>query len=227
MRFPFRPGDGDDPIREARRRALIRGMGKGAIVVVAAVAGGTLLGVGLSKLNGADKSSLPAPVAASATPTSAANGATTTTASTSTPTVPTATTTVTATTAAPLGRAPQQTTGGKLNVDILTTVVHPVSGDPSQRATVTVHARITNGSARVVNPEPPVLLVGATQLQLAPGPGATPLLGALGQGAIADGKLSFVTTGAVTGQLTTGRVRIQIAGKQILITPQIGSATSG
>jgi hypothetical protein len=106
-----------------------------------------------------------------------------------------------------------------------------VTGDPNQRASVSVHVRVTNGSGRVVRPEAPVLHVGKTVVKIAPNASAkaaAPLLAALAKGAVADGRLRFDTSGAVSGQLTAPRlVRIQIVGKTINVTPRIGSAISG
>jgi hypothetical protein len=221
VRLPFRnPDGGDDPFRDARRRALLRGAGKFAIVVVAAGVGGTALGLGLSKLNGNDSTSTP--VGAAAATTTSGPAATETAATATTPA-----TTITTTTAPPLRAAPEQSSGGKLRVDVLSTIVHP-SGGADRSARVSVHVRVKNGSSRVVTPQAPVLFVGNTQLQIAPGSAAAePLLGALGQGAIADGRLNFDTTAAVTGELTTGRVRILVAGKVLTVTPRTGTATSG
>lgn len=223
MRLPFRnPDRDDDPFRDARRRALLRGAGKFVVVVVAAIAGGTLLGVGLSELNGDDSSSAPAVAGTTQTETETIATVTETTA---TETQPTAT--ITTADAPALRRAPEQSSGGRLRVDVLSSIVHPITGDANRSARTGVHVRVTNGSDRVVSPEEPVLLVGDTEIQLRRNAAAAPLLGALGQGAIADGTLTFETAGAVTQELTTGRVRIRVAGKMLTLTPQIGSATSG
>ncbi|MEA2154713.1 MAG: hypothetical protein QOE11_853 [Solirubrobacteraceae bacterium] len=235
MRLPWsRPDDYDDPFLAARRQARLRGAGKLVAVVAGAGVLGTAVGVGLSKLNGNDSTAAPAVAKTAAT----AAGATTTQAATAPATAPAATQastsaaastrTITTTTAAQLHRPPEQTTGGKLRVDILSTIVHPVAADAA-RAGVTVHVRVTNGSSRVVHPDPPVLLVGDTVLALPPRSSSpdAPLVAALASGAIADGKLSFRTTGATTRQLTRGRVRVRVAGKTLTVTPQTGRAVSG
>jgi len=87
---------------------------------------------------------------------------------------------------------------------------------------VSVHARVTNGTGRVVKPVAPVLLVRAKVVKISPGGSskdAAPLLAALAQGAVADGRLRFDTAGAASAQLTTpGHVRLRVAGKIVTVT---------
>jgi hypothetical protein len=216
---------------------LLRGFAKFLAVVALAGAGGTALGFGLSALGGNDGGSTPAPVATGATtsntgpsgaPKTASTPASTATATQATTTPAPPTRTITTTTAPALTRPPAQTSGGKLRVDVISTIVHPVTGDTNQRAEMIVHVRVTNGTGRLVQGVPPVLRVGDAVVQsTADRPETAPLLAVLGPGAVADGKLRFITTGADSGQLTAGRVRLRIASKSVVLTPEIGSSASG
>jgi hypothetical protein len=241
MRFPYDAREAQSvgldrigilPSLRTPPSVLFRGVLKFFAVAVAAAAVGIGLGVGLSKLTGDNASSPALPAATTSAPTSS----TTTSETTSTATETTATSaaptrTITTTTAPTLSRAPAQSSGGALRIDVISTVVHRVTNDPDQRASVSVHVRVTNGGSRVVKPNPPELLVGQTALKISPdgsAKDAAPLLAALAQGAIADGRLRFDSTGTASAQLTTpGRVRLRVAGKLIVVTPELGRPVSG
>ena len=207
------PG-GDETCRHDRTRALLRGAGRLLAVVVLAGAAGTLLGFGLAALTGDDASSSASPAA------TGAPAATTQTATTTTVTAATPTTTAAATTPA--------SAAARLHVAVLSTIVHPVTaraGDTRRLARVSIHVRVTNSTGRRVTPARPVLLVDDARVQ-GSSEEARPLLAALDPGAVADGRLRFDTDGALTGRLTTARVRLRIAGRTVALTPVIGSTTA-
>jgi pyruvate/2-oxoglutarate dehydrogenase complex dihydrolipoamide acyltransferase (E2) component len=222
--------------------ALLRGAARFLAVVVAAGAAGALIGVGLAALNRDDEGSTPSPLAAGSPAAATEATVTTTPTATATATAPapatapatatapaptTATVTTTTTTKAP---APASS-GGKVRVDVLATIAHPVTapaGDTRRRVRLSVHARVTNGTGDRIPPAPPVLLVGDARLRIAPGSSgaAGPLLAALDPGAVADGRLRFDTEGGLADQLTTTRVRLRIAGTTVALRPAVGSATA-
>jgi len=112
---------------------VLRGVLKFVAVAVASAA----VGIGLSKLTGDDTSSPVVPAgttgvttSTSATTASDPKSSATATATTAPSTTPTRT--ITTSTAPALTRAPAQTSGGDLRVDVISTIVHRVTDDPNQ-----------------------------------------------------------------------------------------------
>jgi hypothetical protein len=199
VRSPFRSQAGaGQQVGGSGISGLLLGAAKLVAVVALAGAAGTLLGVGLSKVSG-DDGTAASEVATSRPP---------------------------ALTGASLSRPPAQTSGGKLRVDVFATIVHPIAGDAARRANLSAHVRIVNNGTRVIRPQAPLLLVDDVHVPSDAGASSAAALTApIAIGGVADGRLSFQTRGAVTQRLTTGRVRLRVAGKTLVLTPEVGSAT--
>jgi hypothetical protein len=83
-------------------------------------------------------------------------------------------------------------------------------------------------TGRNVMPTRPALPVGDARVPISPGSSraAAALLARLRPRAVADGTLRFDTRGALTGRLTTARVRLFIVDRLLVLTPQFGSAVA-
>ncbi|MDP2710934.1 MAG: hypothetical protein Q8O56_06925 [Solirubrobacteraceae bacterium] len=208
---------------------LLRGTGKLVAVVVLAGAAGVLLGIGLAALTGDDA------------PSPSASGLAAATAG-STPATPAqVTTTTTSTTAGQPGRtaaAPATTTpatissGGRLRVDVISTIVHPVDTPAAgrrERAQTGVHVRLTNNTGSSFALAPAQLIVGDRVLLPAPpdSSSADPFPTALDADAVLDTTLRFDSEGIAAGRLAAAPVRLRIATKIIRVAPIVGSPVSG
>ena len=185
-----------------RSAMLLRGVVKLVVVVVAAGAAGMLLGIAIAELTGDD-----------AAPTAPANAPTSST--------PRAATTTSAA-AAPAASA-------KVQVEILSASARPPADGAAQGARLTVRARVANTSGRAIRPKPPTLHVDDRRLAVAPESAAAAaalLAPSLATGATAAGTLRFDIPATSPSDLTAARVRLQIAGKFVVLSPTIAQSTS-
>lgn len=183
--------------RRERARLLLRGLAKLLAVVVVAGAAGAVLGIGLSKLTGDDKS--PAPAA------------------------PPSTATSTSTTVA---TPPQQTTSkpaaplAKVRVRVLGAVLHAArspSGVRRKRARVAVRVRAENTGATSVTLARPILTAAGISIKTDPKADAPSTnFGPLGPGEVQTVTLRFETAGAQTTALASERRgQLRIAGRTV------------
>lgn len=186
----------------SRSAMVLRGLVKLVAVVAVASAAGIGLGVGIAELTGDDAP----PTAPAVAPTSSTPRATTTT---SAITAPAAT--------------------GKVRVEILSATARPAADGAARGARLTVRARVVNASGRAIAPQPPSLLIDDVRPAIAPEPAGTAaalLAPSLATGATAEGTLRFDLPTASPSDLTTARVRLQIAGKFIVLSPTVAQSAS-
>jgi hypothetical protein len=185
------------PFGPSRSAMLLRGVVKLVAVVAVASAAGIGLGVAIAELTGDDA----APTAPAVAPTSSTPDATTTTSAAS----------VAAT--------------GKLRVEVLSAT----TDSAAQGARLTVRARVVNATGRAITPKPPSLLVDDRRVAVAPESSSTAaalLAPSLDTGATAEGTLRFDIPTASPSDLTTARVRMQLAGKFIVLNPKLAQPAS-
>jgi hypothetical protein len=185
-----------------RSAILLRGAVKLVAVVAVASAAGIGLGVAIAELTGDDAPSTAPAVA----PTSSTPRATTTT-SAATPPVATP----------------------KVRVEVLSATARPPADGAAPGARLTVGARVSNASGRAITPERPSLLVDDLSVAVAPESSSTAaalLAPSLDTGATAEGTLRFDIPTVSPGDLTRARVRMQIAGKFVVLSPKLAQSAS-
>ena len=186
----------------------LRGLLKLAVVILAAGAAGTVLGIAISKLTGDDgpPSVATPPQTDAATPTQTAD------ATTSAP--------------APASTTPPSSDQGPLEqirVTVGPAVLHPArtpSGRARKRARLAVRVTVANrGTTRVVLTRPSLLAARQRIPTNAAADAPATRLGPIAAGQTVKVTLKFETAGAVTQQLTTQkRARVLIAGRSSPVT---------
>ena len=196
------PPFGRVPFAPGRSARLLRGVVKLAAVVAVASAVGIGLGIGIAELTSDDD----APAAPAVAPTSSTPSATT---ATSAATAPAATT--------------------KVRVEVLSATARPPADGAAQGARLAVRARVANDSGRTISPKQPALLVDDLRVAVAPESSSTAtalLAPSLATGATAEGTLRFDIPTATPSDLTIARVRLQISGKFIVLSPKLAQPAS-
>lgn len=197
------PSFGPAHFGPSRSAMLLRGAAKLVAVVVIAGAAGVLLGLAMAELTGDDA----APTPSAAVPTS------------STPRATTATSAATA-----------PATTEKVRVAVASATARPPADGAEQGSRLSVRASVENASGRAIRPKQPQLLVDDLRVAAAPefsGTGGELLAPSLADGATAAGTLRFEVPSKTPSELTTSRVRLQIAGKIVVLSPKLGETAPG
>lgn len=121
--------------------------------------------------------------------------------------------------------------GGRLRVDVVSAVWHPVTSTRAadRRARIGVHVRITNNTDRDFALTPPALLVGEDRrrIQTTPAPADAGMPAVLHPGGIADTTLNFELASESAEQLTSLPLVLRVATKNLPLAPVLGSTVRG
>jgi len=181
----------------SRSAILLRGAAKLVAVLVAAGAAGILLGLAMAELTGDDA----APTPSAAVPTSSTPRATTATAATTAP-----------------------ATTEKVRIAVRSATARPPANGAEQGSRLTVRASIENAGGRAIRTKQPELLVDDLRVAAAPesrGTGGELPAPSLADGATAAGTLRFDVPLSSPSELTTARVRVRLAGKIVVLSPNL------
>jgi len=193
------------------------GLLKLVAIIAAAAIGGTVIGIGLSKVSGDGDSGLV--LGADPSATTAARSADTATAA-----IPPTATTTTATTPAGEAQAPIPAQGARVpSVKIVSATIFPAAtaaGRARQRARVSIRVTVTNRDTKSLTPPNPLLLTGQDRIGFDPRASdlADPLIKPLGASKTATGELRFEISGGVTRRLNAKpRARLAIVGRVVAL----------
>jgi hypothetical protein len=202
---------------------LLRGLGKFVAVVVAAGLAGALIGIGLAKLSGNEKTSdpvIPATTTAAAKTTARTQ---TTPASTATATTPARTTSTpaatTSTTSTSTSTTPVKAVYRVPRVQVLSAQLGPTS-QVTGRALIAIRASLTNRGNKPLTIKTPVLVSGADEAPLgdAARNAAGPLLKPIAPGASASGTLRFTVTSVVAQRLAASpAARLRLGNRTVIV----------